>query len=172
MSLKFWGQDEIKEGQQAIFWYLFLTDSIPDSPNNFFNEFIHSDNFKEDCLPFIVKKSIGKNDRFLKHAFNANNLTIADFKILSNAEILHFFDEYSKDSKWGDDKDDFIVIMNRFSTLIRKETSDKFFLISKEWFDKANKILNEDSDIYLYYFLIIWLDVDNKMVNVCEWNYD
>jgi hypothetical protein len=52
------------------------------------------------------------------------------------------------------------------------EASDHFFLISKEWFDKGNKILNPDGEVYIYYFLIIWFAKDKKVINVCEWIYE
>jgi hypothetical protein len=172
MSLKFWAQTEIIEGNQAIFWYLFLIDNISGTVNDFLNTFIHSANFKENCLPFMVKKNRGENDRFLKHAFNADALDIEDFKILKKDELFNFFDNYSREGSWGDDRADFLIIKKKLNDLIEKETTDHFYLISKEWFDKGSKLLNDNSDIYLYYFLIIWLDSDKKVVNICELNYD
>jgi hypothetical protein len=172
MSLKFLRQDEINEGHQNIFRYLFLTEDVPNIVNDFLDVFLHSEDFKNDCLPFIVKGNLGKNDRFLKHAFSEEVLSITDFKEFSKEKLLHYFDVYSKDSSWGDDRADFVVLLNKFVDLIRTEKSDQFYLISKEWFEKGNEILNDSSEFYLYYFLIIWLDRDKKVVNVCEWNYD
>lgn len=173
MSFKFWRQFEILQGQQGIFWYVFLVDENHAGVEDPVNEFIHSDHLKNDCQPLIVKEHTNKSDRFLEPAFKPDSLSLTDFKMLKKDELVSFFDEYSKDDTWGkEDKDDFVMIMNKFIQLIPDGSNARFFLLSKEWFDKGNSVLNEDSDIYIYYFLIIWLDPEKKIINVCQWNYD
>jgi hypothetical protein len=172
MTAKFWGQYEIREGYQAIFWYIIIINDVSNELDHSLNSFLHSDSFRDFCLPFNVKKSAGENYHFLQRAFNQDTLSISDFKVFSKEQLISFFKDYSTSDSWGDDKNEFVTMMNSYRELLQKEASDHFFLISKEWFDKGNKILNADSEIYIYYFLIIWFDEVKKVINVCEWIYE
>jgi hypothetical protein len=172
MTAKFWGQYEIREGHQAIFWYILLISDVSNELDDFLNSFLRSDSFRDFCLPFTVKKFPMENYPFLERAFNQDTLSLSDFKVFSKKQLVSFFKDYSTSPSWGDDKDEFATIMNGYFDLLQKEASDRFFLISKEWFDKGDKILNSDSEIYIYYFLIIWFDGDKKVLNVCEWIYE
>jgi len=173
ITFKFYGQDKICEnGYQTICWYLFLVDGVYKNLNTLVDDFIHTINFKEDALPFFVKKNLGNTESFLKHAFNEEILSIENFKVFNKHELINFFDKYLADDDWGSDRGEFERILKKFYTSITKENSDTFFLISKEWFDKESNIFNPFAYIYIYYFLIIWFDSDKKLLNVCEWFYD
>jgi len=172
MNAKFLGQYEIREGYQAIFWYIFLIDATSDSLESSANDFICSESFRENCLPFIIKKKPKEGSRFLQRAFNQDSLNISDFRILTKEDVLLFFSDYATSDGWNDDREDFITLMNGFNEIFKEEPTDHFFLISKEWFDKGNKILSADSEFYIYYFLMVWFDTDKKIINICEWVYD
>ena|ERR1700722_10508627 len=172
MTAKFWGQYEIRIGYQAIFWYIFLINDASDELDLFFNWFLHSDNFRDFCLPFNVKKSARENNHFLQRAFVQDALSLSDFKVFSKEQLVGFFRDYSTSKSWGDDRNDFVTLMKSYIELVQKEACDHFFIISKEWFAKGNKVLNADSEIYIYYFLIIWFDREKRVLNVCDWIYD
>jgi len=85
---------------------------------------------------------------------------------------MRFFEDCSQSDSWGDDKEDFVTLVKNFKELISKETSDSFFLISKDWFNQGDQILNADNQFYTYYFLVLWSNMNEKTLNVCEWNGD
>jgi len=172
MRVKFLDQREIRSEYQVIFWYTFLTEDIDNKVDDLLIEFIHSDCFREFGKPSIVSQSHIGGDRFLQGAFNLNNLDVTNFRIFSKDGLMQFFDEYSQSADWGDDRGEFIDVMNSFNKFLEKETSDCFFGISKEWFNQGDRVLSADSGFYTYYFLLMWLDIGKKIINVCEWNYD
>ena len=172
MTFSFSDQIEIISGHQGLFWYSLVIDHLFDDISHLFNEFIRSDNFSVDCRPLIVKNDSRINTRYLDSAFNYDRLSMSDFKFLSKYELLNFFDDYGNDDNWGDDRPDFKVILNKFETLLIEEISEEYLLISKEWFDKDDVLLSVDSNVYLYYFLIIWIDQNKKMIKIIQWKYD
>ena len=173
MNLKFWGQNEFFENVQIIYQYSFQLIDYPIEVATFLEDFLHSKYFKEDCLPLIVKRDVEHKHNFLKRVFNEDKLSIKDFKIMSKVKLLQFFDEYSKEESWRDDRNDFVRLNKKFDDFLMKETCDTYFLLSKEWFPKNSIILDQFSvDIYIYYFLIIWIDEKEKLLTVCEWKYD
>jgi len=172
MVFNFCGQYEIREGYQAVFWYLAQCDPASLELKEVIRNFLHSDNFRDFCRPFIVKKYGRENNRFLRRAFNQDALELSDFKTFGKEELVIFFEDYSNTNDWREDRADFVAVMSDFDELIRKEKCDCFFLISKDWFKKGDKLLSPDSEFYSYFFLIIWLGVDNRTINVCEWSYD
>ena len=170
MIFDFYGQYEIREGYQAIFWYIVQFDPAALELKKVIGNFLHSDNFRDFCSPFIVKKYGRENNRFLQGAFNQAALEISDFKIFRKEELVKFFDDYSNTNDWGEDRAAFVAVMSDFNEFLRKEGCDSFFLISKDWFKRGDRLLSLDSEFYSYYFLIIWLD--NRTINICEWSYD
>src|SRR6185312_6173998 len=172
MTVKFWGQHEIREEYQAIFWYIFLVEDTLGESVDLINEFIHSNYFTDFCLPFIVKKYTGENYRFLQRAFNRDVLDLSFFRSFNKKELKNFFEEYAGSASWGDDRNAFVTLIKRFNDIFNSEVGDQFFLISKEWFTSGDKILNADSEFYIYYFLIVWFETDKKVINICELNYD
>jgi hypothetical protein len=172
MRTTYLGQNEIRSEYQAIFWYTFSAEDIIGPEESWLIEFVHSESFKESVRPEIVKQAKSENHRFLESAFNLSNLEVTDFRALKKEDLIRFFHDYAQLNDWGEDRAGFIDVMDKFDDLIEKESSDKFFLLSKEWFDKDDRVLSQDSWVYTYYFLIIWIDIDRKIANVCEWIYD
>jgi hypothetical protein len=172
MKITYLRQNEIRSEYQVIFWYIFLVEDISEWEETQLIEFVHSDYFKEFVKPDIVKQTPSERNRFLKGAFNLSNLGFTDFRVFEKEGLIRFFNEYAQSGDWGEDRTEFITIMNSFNHLIENETINKFFLISKEWFRQGDQILSQDSEIYTYYFLILWVNTARKTINVCEWNYD
>ncbi len=143
------------------------------SENELFDFFIHSSSFTEESRSEQIKNHKG-DIPFLRQAFEIANISIGDFRELDKNNIIKFLNDYSEQDGWGDtDGDDFIILKNKFIDLVKSVHSDKFYLISKDWFDEKDKRLREpESWIYSYYFLILWLDNLNKTLTVSEWTYD
>jgi hypothetical protein len=155
-----------------MFWYTFSVEDIIGQGEFSLIKFVHSDYFKEFVKPDIVKQAQSERHRFLEGAFNLSNLDITNFRVFKKESLVRFFHEYAQSDDWGEDRTGFISIMDRFDRLLEKGTTDEIFLISKEWFSQSDRVLSQDSEVYIYYFLIVWMDIDKKIVNVCEWNYD
>lgn len=174
MEINFLGQDGVyADDGQSIYFYLFLLETNPIIWDDFLEYFLQSKYFINDCLPFFIKKYPKPTFRYLKHAFREDQLKANDFRIFNKVELLNYFENYSNDESWGDDRNDYIVLMNNFKKIISKENCDYYFVINKEWFpNNSNKLYSDSADLYSYYFLILWIDVENKFLNVCEWNYD
>jgi hypothetical protein len=172
MHYRFFGQFEIREGYQAVFWSLFLVEAMSPDLNIWLSDFIHSENFRDERLPFIIKKNFGNPDRFLRGSFNEELLKATDFKVLNKEDLLEYLEDYSKHESWKDDREEFKSLLHKFNGFFINEDPDEIFLINKEWFNKGEKILSSDSEYYIYSFLMIWFDKPRKQINVCEWNYD
>jgi hypothetical protein len=172
MKTKYLGQNKIQSEYQGMFWHTFFAEDSIVPEESWLMEFVHSDNFRKSIRQEAVKQPASLTYPFLKGGFNLSNLDVTNFKVFNKAGLVDFFNEYAQSDDWGEDRAAFIAIMDEFNRLLEKQRSDKFFLISKEWFSKGDPVLNQDSEIYLYYFLIIWIDIDKGIVNVCEWDYD
>src|SRR6266700_1214751 len=121
MNLKFLGQNEFFENVQIIYQYSFQLIDYPIEVATFLEDFLHSKYFKEDCLPLIVKRDVEHKHNFLKRVFNEDKLSIKDFKIMSKVKLLQFFDEYSKEESWRDDRNDFVRLNKKFDDFLMKE---------------------------------------------------
>ena len=96
-----------------------------------------------------------------------------DFKQVDKNGLIKFLDDYAEEDDWETDRDDFIKIKDRYFEFLENVQSKNFYIISKEWFDQNDKRLRqEESWIYTYYFLIIWIDEIKKILTVSEWTYD
>ena len=137
-------------------------------------KFIKSEYFTIDCLPEIVKTDKSNSDFYLRQLFDNDKLTIKDFKEFSIENLFDFLDDFSKHDDWGDDRVHFIKLLESFKSLFKSKSAyNKFYLISKDWFDKENdKLRNPESWIYIYYFLIVWIDKIEQKLYVCEWTYN
>jgi hypothetical protein len=137
------------------------------------DKFLKSKHYTIDCLPDFVKNDTKHPDFYLRQLFNDKQISITDFKELKKEEIFDFFEQFSNHDDWGEDKGDFKILLEKFNSIINNYESNRFYLISKDWFGEgSDKIRKPENWIYIYYFLIIWIDRINKYLMVCEWNYD
>jgi hypothetical protein len=173
MKTIYLGQRKIQLNYQAIFWYMFSMENIdPEIEESWLIEFVHSDIFKQMIRPESTRPAGPESYPTLESAFHLSHLAQTNLRTVNKEQLNRFFREYAESNDWGDDRAEFIAIMNEFFDVLETRQENKFFFISKEWFNKGDRILSEDSDIYLYYFIIIWINMDDKIVNVCEWSYD
>ena len=167
-------QVQITEEFQGILMTVFsLTDNFERADNLIIDKFLKSNSFAIDCLPEKVRQNNKNPEIYLRQLFDNQKISIEDFRELNEKEICNFFISYSNESDWGKDRKAFKILVEKFKTIICDYPSDKFYLISKDWFDKDNdKMKNPENWMYLYYFLVIWFDKEKRTLIVCEWNYD
>src|SRR5687768_1612046 len=95
-------------------------------------KFIHSHSFKEDCLTDRVRNDPEPNDKYLRQAFEIDNVSFRDFKTLTKEKLINYLNEYFNLDDWGDlDRNDFEIIKNQFFEFIKDENINSFYLIDK-----------------------------------------
>ncbi len=152
-------QKEIDEDFQGINLSEFTYSNFENlSDENLIDSFIHSSSFTEESRRERIKNHTG-DIPFLRQAFEIDFVEINDFKLYSKNEFIQFLNDYAEQDDWGDtDGNDFVKLKDRFLEILKTVQPNNFYLISKEWFDQNDKRLQqEESWIYLYYFLIIWI---------------
>jgi hypothetical protein len=141
-------------------------------------EFINSDYFKIDCKrDYIKEKSLEVQSQYLKPSFNLDKLSISDFRKVNLVEFYDFFDRYANED-WEEDGEDFKIIWTELRGRIDKSYNGyNFYLISKDWFEKAEDRLNPENPdfrlrtpefwIYGYYFLCIAINnKENRLIEI------
>lgn len=166
-------QKEIDEDYQGVNISEFIFSNAENlSEVNLIDSFIHSKSFTEESRREIIKIDT-ENRPFLRQAFEIELVKVDDFKQTDEKGLLKFVNDYADKEDWKTDKNDFIKIKDRFLGFLENVSSKNFYIISKEWYDQNDKRLRqEESWIYIYYFLIIWIDKSNKTLTVSEWTYD
>lgn len=172
--MKFINQIQIAENNQGYYLTEFQLDSeLDNSDDKIIDQFIKSERFTYDCLPEMVKRDMNNPDFYLRQLFDYNKISTIDFQRFDISGLIDFFEKYAKAYDWGDDKEDFLKVFEEFKSKLELNKSVEYFLISKDSFDSDNeKIRNPEGWIYLYYFLIIWIDRQERKLFSCEWNYD
>ena len=166
-------QKEIEEDYQGINISEFRY-SNPEylSEESLIDLFVHSESFTKKSRREIIKNHKG-DIPFLRQAFEIDLVKMDDFKQVDKNGLIKFLDDYTEEDDWETDRDDFIKIKDRYFEFLENVQSKNFYIISKEWFDQNDKRLRqEESWIYTYYFLIIWIDEIKKILTVSELTYD
>lgn len=133
--------------------------------------FIRTKHFAYESLRNCIKKEPDKI--FLRRAFDLDKIKIADFKKFSKEETTKFLCDFLNDSDWGDDRDEFATLIDKYFEIHKQYGDNDFYVISKDWFDKDNeKVFNPESWCYTYYFLIISVDRNSNLLTFTEWKYD
>lgn len=136
------------------------------------DRFIRSKSFSYDSLRDCVKKEPGLG--FLRQAFNIEKISISDFRKLNKEKTRQFLLDCSNEPGWGDDKDEFKTLLNRYLEIHQQFGDDNiFYALSKEWFSPDDKkLLIPESWCYTYYFIIISIDRNHDLLTIMEWTYD
>ena len=133
--------------------------------------FIKSNHFAYDSLRDCIKREPDKG--YLRSAFDINNLKITDFKKKSKEETATFLLDFLNNTNWGDDKNEFTKLLDKYFDFHNLFGDNDFYIISKDWFEKGDaRILERESLGYLYYFLIISVDRELNLLTITEWTYD
>jgi hypothetical protein len=150
----------------------FYSDTSNLSNGEIITDFIHSKHIENDCIRNSVKNSPHK-DEYLKGAFELSELNSGDFKKSSKEEIESFLSDVLAEPDWHEDIEDFKKILNKFIDFLRDLKTNEYYLINKVWFEDlySNKTRPE-SWVYNYYFLILWIDNNSKIIGYSEWDSD
>ena len=133
--------------------------------------FIQSKQFSFDSLRDCAKAEPGKG--YLRQAFNVEKIEISDFKKTDKQGVSKFLSDLINEPDWGDDRNDFAKLLDRYFEIHNTYAESDFYIISKDWFDKGNeKVIEPESWVYTYYFLIISVDRNSNVLTLCEWTYD
>ncbi len=133
--------------------------------------FIRSKHFTYDCLRDCIK--VDPDGGYLGQAFNIENVKISDFKKSKKEGVIKFLIDFINEPNWGDDRNDFAKILDKFFEIFKTLNESVFYIISKDWFDKDDeKFIGPGSWVYTYYFLIISVDRNANLLTLSEWTYD
>jgi len=140
------------------------TDKIVDT-------FIRSKQFSFDSLRDCIK--FGPDKGYLKRAFNFDKVSITDFKKTDKNGASKFLEDFINETDWGDDRDDFAKLLDRYAEVHNRIPESESYIISKDWFDEDDeKLVEPESWCYNYYFLIIYVDRNSRTLTFTEWTYD
>ena len=163
---------EINENYQGINLTEFSFCIASDIDNEqIVNTFIKSSSFTYDSLRDCVKKEPNKG--YLKRVFNFDKAKITDFKKYTKEEVIKFLIDFLNEPDWGEDRDEFSNLLDKYFAIHKKITSNDFYIISKNWFEANDEKLIEPENLcYIYYFLIISIDRNSNLLTLTEWTYD
>ncbi len=163
---------EIYEEYQGINLTAF-TMEVDDQMDNdrIVDTFIRSTHFSYDCLADCVKAEPNKN--YLGQAFNMDNIKISDFRKTDKYGVSQFLFDYINEPDWGDDRNDFAKLLDRYFVIHNELGDNNFYILSKDWFDeKQDNVLLVEWWSYTYYMLIISVDRRSNVLTLTEWTYD
>ena len=150
--------------------FAFVVDEKLDN-DEIVDTFIRTNDFSYDSLRDCVKKEPNKG--FLRRAFNIDKVKISDFRRYTKNEAVNFLYDFLNEPDWGDDRNDFKLLLNKYLSISEQYGDNDFYIISKDWFDKGcEKVLEPESWCYTYYFLIISVDRNQNLLMLSEWTYD
>jgi hypothetical protein len=161
MDIEFINKTEKKFEAGHFAFYKFEV-SNRDKNDSFIECFLKESNYKIE------------DNNALGRPFNIGLLTHSDFKYFNLESLTNFFNEFSKPEGWTDNT----KIKNQlafFNDIYSNSTAKDFYLISPSFFDglnsDSNPKLNFVAQVYLWYYLVIWLDGDN-ILTVCQMYMD
>jgi len=163
---------EIWEGYQVVNLTQFALE-VDDSTvsDQIVADFILSKQFSFDCLLDCVKAE--PNKTYLRQAFYIDKIQVTDFKKTDKQGVSEFLSDFLNEPDWGDDRNDFVKLRDRYFEVYSEWENKEFYILSTNWFDKEDKrVVDPESWIYTYYFLIISIDRPSNILTFTEWAYD
>lgn len=163
---------EINEGYQGINLTEFAIRVDQQISNEqVIDNFIRSKQFTYDSLHDCVKAE--PENGFLRQAFNIEKIKIDDFKKTNNEGVIKFLITILNEPDWGDDRNDFSKLLNRYFEIHNNFGDSSFYILSMSWFDlEDERVLKPERLVYSYYFLIISIDRKINSLTLSEWSYD
>ncbi|MEO9258264.1 MAG: hypothetical protein ABI207_07775 [Crocinitomicaceae bacterium] len=164
---------EIDEDYQGISLTEFsiMTDKQTEN-KDIIESFIHSTSFTVDSLREVVKIDT-ENKPYLQCSFDIDKINIDDFKRKSKDETVEFLYDFLNQPDWGDDKNEFLKLLDKYFEIHNKFGDIDFYIISKDWFNiDDQRLIKPESWVYSYYFLIISIDRNLNLLTLTEWTYE
>jgi hypothetical protein len=163
---------EISEGYQVINLTEFAIGVDEQISNDqIINTFICSKNYSFDSLRDCVKAEPDKG--YLRQAFDIDKIKITDFKKTDKQGVSKFLIDFLNEPDWGDDRNQFAKLLDRYFEIHNEFGDNEFYILSKDWFGKEDeRVVEPESWIYNYYFLIISIDRKSNLLTLTEWTYD
>jgi hypothetical protein len=164
---------EIDENYQGINLTEFSIIADNDTVNEqILESFIRSTSFTVDSLREVIKNNT-ENKPYLKRAFDIDRINVTDFKKKSKDETVSFLYDFINQPDWGDDRNEFAKLLDRYFEIHKQFGDNDFYIISKDWFDKGDeRVIEQESWAYSFYFLIISVDRSLNLLTLTEWTYD
>lgn len=163
---------EINEGYQGINlteFAIWVEEQI--SNDQIIKTFICSKNYSFDSLRDCVKAEPVKG--YLRLAFDVDKIKITDFKKTDKQGVSKFLIDFLNEPDWGDDRNEFAKLLDRYFEIHNEFGDNEFYILSKDWFDKEDeRVIEPESWVYTYYFLIISIDRKLNLLTFTEWTYD
>lgn len=163
---------EINEGYQGINLTEFAigVDELI-SNDQIVDTFIRSKQFLFDSLRDCVKAELDKG--YLRQAFNIDKIKINYFKKTDKQGVSKFLFDFVNEPDWDDDRNEFAKLLDRYFEIHNEFGDNEFYILSKDWFDKEDeRVIEPESWVYTYYFLIISVDRKSNLLTLTEWTYD
>lgn len=163
---------EINEGYQGINLTEFSigVDELI-SNDQIVDTFILSKQFSLDSLRDCVKAEPDKG--YLRQAFDVGKIKITEYKKTNKQGISKFLFDFINQPDWGDDRNEFAKLLDKYFEIHNQFGDNDFYIISKDWFDKGDeRVVEPESWVYSYYFIIISVDRNLNLLTLTEWTYD
>lgn len=163
---------EIDESYQGINLTEFAIEVDEQIDNdNIVDTFIRSKQFSFNSLRDRIKAAPDKG--YLRQAFNIERIKITDFKKTDKKGTSKFLSDFLKESNWGDDRNEFAKLLDNYFEIHNQIEANDFYILSKDWFSKEDdRVIEPESWVYIYYFLIISVDTKSNSLTLTEWTYD
>ena len=164
---------EINEGDQGINLTEFSFMPIGEmGDDKLIKAFLDSDAYRIDSLRDLVKNN-KENGAYLRRAFDMDKVKIPDFRKTGKGGVSEFLEAFLQEPDWRTDRDDFEQLLARYSEVNGQLEETDFYILSKDWFDKDDeRLIEPESWVYVYYFLIISVDATKGLLTFMEWTYD
>lgn len=163
---------EINEGYQGINLTEFAigVDELI-SNDQIVDTFIRSKKISFDSLRDCDKAELDKG--YLKQAFDVYKIKITDFKKTDKLGASKFLVDFLNEPDWGDDRNEFAKLLDRYFEIHNKFGDNEFYILSKDWFNKEDeRVIEPESWVYTYYLLFISVDRKSNLLTLTEWTYD
>lgn len=163
---------EIDENYQGINLteFTFVVDEKMDN-GQIVDAFIRTKYFSIDSLRDCIKEEPKKG--YLRRVFNIERVRITDFRKTDKEGISKFLLDFLNEPDWGEDRNEFAKLLDRYFKVHNELGNSEFYLLSKDWFNKDDeKLIKPESWIYSYYFLIISIERNLSLLTLTEWTYD
>lgn len=163
---------EIDESYQGISLTEFAIEVDEQIDNDrIVDTFIRSKQFSFDSLRDCIKAEPDKG--FLRQAFNVDRVKISDFKKTDKQGASKYLLDFLNEPDWGGDRNEFAKLLDRYFEIHNEFGDNEFYILSKDWFDKEDeRVIEPESWVYIYYFLIISVDRKSNLLTLTEWTYD